>query len=79
MKIQDRQTKQKFKHACKTFTDLPDNIGGVIDAWMHRQADGFHIYHLFRSKSRDDHRAIVVNILYRAAVKEPEPVVKPGW
>jgi len=72
--------KQRFQYACKTFTEFPDDIGGVIDAWMNTQTDDrFHIYHIFRSKSRDDDRVIVVNILYRAAVKEPEPVVKPGW
>jgi len=74
MKIQDRQ----MKHGCKTFTDLPDNIGGVIDAWMKSQADGFRVYNIFKSKSRDDDRAIVVNIIYRAIATEPEPT-KAGW
>jgi len=71
--------KQRFQYACKTFTEFPYDIGGVIDAWMNSQTDGFHIYSIFRTKHREDDRVIVVNILYRAAVTAPEPVVKPGW
>jgi len=71
--------KQRFQYGCKTFTEFPYDIGGVIDAWMNTQTDDrFHIYHLFKT-TPEDSRKITVNILYRAAIKEPEPVVKPGW